>query len=604
MDFNTLIGLYEQTSGLVGRIEQLHDDKLAILVTDFKPIAERFEAKKKDSSATIIVFGVYNSGKSTLINALLGYEAAATGDIPETKRVAAYRWSDFEILDTPGLDSVHSEDDFVTLEQLERADVVIFVMNPIGVAEEHLTIQYMLNMLSQKKKVLVVLNPKSEFSEADFTCLKDNFKQHLQQSAAAMGLQQVLLDIPMMQVNAKCGFQGKVANSPKVAAALLAKSQLPALESRLNEFLTEYKYVDTDALSLVLNNYLDSALHKLNALSSDKALHFYNELKREILIILERCISTLKRSVNAKGDEIYYHVKTVLLNSRGAHGCEEVLKSFMQQANSDMQNTIQSEIMSCSQQLAQLTSNYNDIISNELQAQRVSLVATAGSSDSLDLTDLNASVQAMAESTGTGTGTGTGSGTGRMGSSPQASTIAFNPVSVQLALKATETAITAVLPSLGTSIFASIANSVLKAIPVVGPVVLALSTLYTLFTGGSASSANDAVRRQAEEEQRRNERFISQVEECAQEQRSNFITSYLAAIDNNVRPSFDDLIHNVNDALGGLTEQQQNYQSIINEALQLQSRMKMNGACCSSYQPLTTKQGLLSRSSNHTNGGR
>ena len=73
MDFNTLIGLYEQTSGLVGRIEQLHDDKLAILVTDFKPIAERFEAKKKDSSATIIVFGVYNSGKSTLINALLGY---------------------------------------------------------------------------------------------------------------------------------------------------------------------------------------------------------------------------------------------------------------------------------------------------------------------------------------------------------------------------------------------------------------------------------------------------------------------------------------------------------------------------------------------------
>ena len=70
----------------------------------FKPIALQFSEKKSKPDASIMVYGVYNAGKSTLINALIGQNIAPAGDIPLTDRVDEYRWGQYAILDTPGVD--------------------------------------------------------------------------------------------------------------------------------------------------------------------------------------------------------------------------------------------------------------------------------------------------------------------------------------------------------------------------------------------------------------------------------------------------------------------------------------------------------------------
>jgi len=52
-----------------------------------RALAERLQAHKPPVA---MVYGFYNAGKSTLINALLGDERAPTGDVPTTAEAKEY----------------------------------------------------------------------------------------------------------------------------------------------------------------------------------------------------------------------------------------------------------------------------------------------------------------------------------------------------------------------------------------------------------------------------------------------------------------------------------------------------------------------------------
>ena len=54
----------------------------------FRELQTIFEDKREESDATIMVYGVYNAGKSTLINALIGKEVAEVDDVPKTAIVS------------------------------------------------------------------------------------------------------------------------------------------------------------------------------------------------------------------------------------------------------------------------------------------------------------------------------------------------------------------------------------------------------------------------------------------------------------------------------------------------------------------------------------
>ena len=145
-EFHRVIGGFDANKPILDRyVSHEKLDKLTGLI----------ERRRCDATPVIMVYGVYNAGKSTLINALIGAELANVSNRPETDRVTSYPWGNFKLLDTPGIDAPKEHEE-VTEAQLDAADVVIFVLSSHGVAEERSTFEVIVDLVKRKRRVMVV----------------------------------------------------------------------------------------------------------------------------------------------------------------------------------------------------------------------------------------------------------------------------------------------------------------------------------------------------------------------------------------------------------------------------------------------------------------
>ncbi|GJG89243.1 dynamin [Gemmatimonadetes bacterium T265] len=143
-------------------------ERLAQLVTEM------------DELLLLVVAGEYNAGKSTFINALLGDEVFAMGDLPTTRAISilrhgaagppeaagehtfVYRYPldvlrDLEIVDTPGTNSIERMEEEITRGFVPRADLVLFVtslLQPLTASE----LGFLTHIREWGKKVIFVVN--------------------------------------------------------------------------------------------------------------------------------------------------------------------------------------------------------------------------------------------------------------------------------------------------------------------------------------------------------------------------------------------------------------------------------------------------------------
>jgi len=143
-------------------------DRLASLVNEM------------DELFLLVVVGEYNSGKSTFINALLGDEVFAMGDLPTTRAISILRYGeagppesignhmllyhyplevlrDLDIVDTPGTNSIERMEEEITREFVPRADLVLFVtslLQPLTASE----LDFLSHIRQWGKKVVFVVN--------------------------------------------------------------------------------------------------------------------------------------------------------------------------------------------------------------------------------------------------------------------------------------------------------------------------------------------------------------------------------------------------------------------------------------------------------------
>lgn len=86
------------------------------------------QSKTFGSGLRLVCTGIYNAGKSSLLNSLLDKEVFEVGSIPTTKTVSSYSYDGIVYIDTPGLNATVSDDE--TTESIYREmDLMLFVSN-------------------------------------------------------------------------------------------------------------------------------------------------------------------------------------------------------------------------------------------------------------------------------------------------------------------------------------------------------------------------------------------------------------------------------------------------------------------------------------------
>ncbi len=118
----------------------------------------------------VMLYGAYNSGKSTLVNAMLGYDAAKVNDIPTTYKVDKYNWNGFHLLDTPGVNAPIEHEE-ATEEQVKRSGVILFLIREGDQDAKDVYIR-LFDMLKRDKKIFIVLNIQSVVEEDKIKAIK------------------------------------------------------------------------------------------------------------------------------------------------------------------------------------------------------------------------------------------------------------------------------------------------------------------------------------------------------------------------------------------------------------------------------------------------
>jgi GTP-binding protein EngB required for normal cell division/gas vesicle protein len=515
IDSAQLLAAYEAT-----RAFSTEDDS----VTErFRPVEEIFEDKKAKADAVIMVYGVYNAGKSTLINALLGREEAATDDIPLTDKVSAYQWDQYSILDTPGVDAP-IEHENVTNAQMLKADAIIFVVDPVGTAEEAKTLSVLMDLQQAGKQVFLVLNEKKPINEEDFIKLKDQTRERLQQMAAERGLRDVLKSIPIVRINAKRALQGQLKNQPK----LVELSGYPAFEKQLREFLQSISPDDIyGRLKNQLVTFLKEYVAILNNRSKSEIVKNYDKMIRDISVEKVKLRQDMACELLRHKTSIYERSKSFMRSS--PESCqthiEKLLESAGKEVATHLNDKLQIFVNSVQSEIEELQAALPKIAHEGIPITAPKLETAASTSTQREFTEASGMNPALLN-----------------GAISQIVTLA-KPEHIVSSLQLVKSALPSLMKGIGAKTMEKWATTALtKWIPYVGTIISAASILFDLFSGDSEEKQ---LRQQTEEQQRAKERALQQMEDFAREISSGFETTMHEIIQSELETFFANVLGQV-----------------------------------------------------------
>lgn len=257
-----------------------------------------------------VVSGEVNAGKSSLINGLFGRELCRVNILPETDRVLWYQFGnpardveitpvleerfrpieflrDFNLIDTPGTNSIVEGHQDITARFLPSADLILFVFpvtNPWGAATWNFISELPTDCL---KRVVFIIQQADQRDAIDL----DVIRGHM----ADLSVKRIGQAPPIFAVSGKNAYEAKRA--APFAEAQFKKSGYPELEHFIskkvcesperNSALETWRSQAASALRFV-EDHIETQTHTLNTQS-----RFLDTTEREIDEIRERFVTRL-----------------------------------------------------------------------------------------------------------------------------------------------------------------------------------------------------------------------------------------------------------------------------------------------------------------------
>jgi small GTP-binding protein len=307
-----------------------------------------------DELFLLVIAGEYNTGKSTFINALLGDEVFAMGDLPTTREIAILRYGnvgppeaigdhtllfhypldvlrDLEIVDTPGTNSIERMEEEITRGFVPRADLVLFVtslLQPLTASE----MGFLSHIREWGKKVIFIVNGvdrrnSDEQVDRVRAYLEREISTRLGGTAPSTYFISALRALRAKMAARSAPSSDGASASPVVPAAPAVpdpRDEFPALERYLLETLREHERVRLKLLSPlgVLRHVLDRNVGAL-----DTRLEVVHADGRVLGVVREQ-LSSYGAEMRTDSERYLLEVRSVLseIERRGRSWLERTIR--------------------------------------------------------------------------------------------------------------------------------------------------------------------------------------------------------------------------------------------------------------------------------------
>ncbi len=249
--------------------------------------SSHLEKKLDNFNPTLMIYGVYNAGKSTLLNAIFGKEEMAkTGDKPETAQVSAYTYNGYTIYDTPGINAKEEHQE-VTDEHIKKCELVVFVLDNESFEQEYIC-EKIDTITRANKPILIAMNNKngidmdSTEAQNEINKLNKNLNKHCKEKIEGK--------VSVAFVDAKTALEGKLENEEE----LIKESKILEFESMINKLLgSAGKEEVSNALNLYISEYItdtisiiDSKIDNPEMKKTQEMITYLEKLKQRTIIEL------------------------------------------------------------------------------------------------------------------------------------------------------------------------------------------------------------------------------------------------------------------------------------------------------------------------------
>lgn len=166
----------QEKQGYAAVIEKIADDLLGFVSMEVPDECEYCVTQIDDTVKSLLdfdkpkvmVYGIYNSGKSTLINALMKQEVAEMADRPMTDQIAEFDRGEYVLIDSPGIDAPIAHER-VTNEFLNKCHIILFVISSKGGFEGAYNYQKMAEFIKKDIPFVIVLNERGYAMKPEWT---------------------------------------------------------------------------------------------------------------------------------------------------------------------------------------------------------------------------------------------------------------------------------------------------------------------------------------------------------------------------------------------------------------------------------------------------
>lgn len=462
-----------------------------------KSFASTNESKIRTVEPEIMVYGIYNAGKSSILNELMGADNAKVEDVPTTDSVDYYDWQGYKIADTPGI-FAPIEHEEVTEAHLKKADIVLFVMSTTGSNEKAENYRRMKEIADAGKKIIIVLNDKNgDLGRHDDVI--QAIKQKVDTNMRQTGIDNVDEKFCIVTVNAARARKGRIEKKP----ALIAKSGLYELQDVILSELKRttsfdvlrggIRQIETILEELVLN--LEARENSALVKKMNQVLETFNKQK----IAMRRQINTY---IDTQAEMLGDNLPQIIWSNRNNSGAlNEIIAQETARLNTKVQHEIQRQLQDAA-----------DILSLELKSF-AEVKIDAQSIDAESFQNILSQLAAASNSTNAEVS----AATTELAIPEEKTDTDFGKLSIAAGLLTESgTAIAANLAK--TSIGKAIASTALgkiagSVIPVIGPILTVVGIISTF--GKLFGSGNDEAARRAQIDaqiQQRNEQERARVE--------------------------------------------------------------------------------------------